>query len=359
MDVVLPAAGFAVVLVATLDVFFTVLFPASGHGPIREPLSRFVWHVFRLVWRISTVPRRRHLLSYSGPVLITVTLTAWFLLLVVGWAMIYQPALGTGIRASSGPTDTSWATALYFSGFNLTTLGVGDVTPTTGVYRLLAIAEAALGFAFFSMVITYFLSVYSSLIGRNAFAQGLHHLSGNTGDAAELIVRMADGDDLAEARRHLSEKAGFLRDTHQTQRFYPVLRYFHYREPQYALPRVLLVSLDTAALIRSAVDSERYAGVIRSPGLNDLFDAAWALMHELVPSARPLPPSERKAEEWRDRFRAARTRFGDSGLRVCDDPETGAAEYVALRARWDQPVRELAANMLYDWDDVAPEPMRA
>ena len=133
-----------------------------------------------LVGGMTTGQRRRNLLSYSGPVLITVTLSVWFLLLVLGWAMIYQPALGTAIRASSGPTDTGWATAVYYSGFNLTTLGVGDVAANTGAYRLLTVAEAAVGFAFFSMVITYFLSVYSSLTSRNAFAQGLHHLTGKT-----------------------------------------------------------------------------------------------------------------------------------------------------------------------------------
>jgi hypothetical protein len=90
---------------------------------------------------------------------ITTTLVVWLLLLVTGGAMIYKPALVTAIRASSGATDTSWSTALYYSGFNLTTLGVGDVVSKTGLYRLLTITEAAVGFSFFSMVITYFLSV--------------------------------------------------------------------------------------------------------------------------------------------------------------------------------------------------------
>lgn len=62
---------------------------------------------------MMTGQRRRNLLSYNGPVLITVALAVWLLLLVVGWAMIYKPALGTSIRASSGVTDTGWATALY------------------------------------------------------------------------------------------------------------------------------------------------------------------------------------------------------------------------------------------------------
>jgi hypothetical protein len=181
MDALLHIAGTLIVLVALLDVFFTVLFPASGRGPIRKPLARLIWHAFRLIGGMSTGQLRRNLLSYSGPVLITVTLSVWVLLLVLGWAMIYRPALGTAVVASLGPTDTGWATAIYFSGFNLTTLGVGDVAAQTDPYRLLAIAEAALGFAFFSMVITYFLSVYSSLTSRNAFAQGLHYLTGKTG----------------------------------------------------------------------------------------------------------------------------------------------------------------------------------
>ena len=49
----------------------------------------------------------------GGPAQIVLTLAAWFGLLLVGWAMVYEPVLGRSIVASSGPTDTSWTTALY------------------------------------------------------------------------------------------------------------------------------------------------------------------------------------------------------------------------------------------------------
>ena len=98
------AVGAAIVLLTLLDVFFTVLFPASGHGPIRNPLASAVWRCFRLIGSMTTGQRRRNFLSYSGPVLFTITFIVWFLLLVTGWAMIYKPALGTAITASSGPT---------------------------------------------------------------------------------------------------------------------------------------------------------------------------------------------------------------------------------------------------------------
>lgn len=356
MDVVLRAAGAAVVLVVTIDVFFTVLFPASGRGPIRNPLARFLWHGFGIAGRMTTGQRGRDLLSYSGPVVIAATLSVWFLLLVVGWAMIFEPALGTGIRASSGATPTGWATALYFSGFNLTTLGVGDLVPATAAYRLLTVAAAALGFAFFSMVITYFLSVYSSLTSRNAFAQGMHHLSGNTGNAAELIARIADAGELPGAQQHLSAKADFLRETHQTHRFYPVLRYFHYREPHYALPRVLLVALDTATLIRTVLDPRHHGRVMHSPSLNGLSDAAMDLLHGLMPGVQPASPSERQTREWREQYRVARARLAGAGLHVRADHDAGAEEYVSLRSQWERPVQELAVAMLYEWGEVATSP---
>jgi len=352
MNVFLQIAGSILVLIVMLDVFFTVLFPASGHGPIRKPIARLIWHGFRLLGKTTSGQRRRNILSYSGPVLIAVTLAAWFLLLVIGWAMIFKPALGTGIVASSGTTDTGWANAMYYSGFNLTTLGVGDLSPNTSVYRLLTVTAAAVGFACFSMVITYFLSVYSSLTSRNAFAQGLHHLTGNTDDAAELLARLSDGADLSDARQHLSSKADFLRQIHQTHRFYPVLRYFHYREPYYALPRILLTALDTVTLIRSALDQERYARVIHSPDLNTMFDAAMMLMHQLTSDAQPSPPSDQEVTMWRERYLAALSRLADAGLQIRLDTVAGADEYVTFRTNWNAPVHKLAAVMLYEWDIV-------
>jgi hypothetical protein len=59
MDVFLRVAGTLIVLVALLDVFFTVLFPASGHGPVRQPLARGVWYAFRLVGGMTTGQRRQ------------------------------------------------------------------------------------------------------------------------------------------------------------------------------------------------------------------------------------------------------------------------------------------------------------
>lgn len=354
MSGVVSALGALIVLVALQDVFATVLFPASGRGLIRKPVTRATWAVFRAAGRWVHGQRRRNLFSYGGPTQIAVTLAGWLLLLLLGWALIYAPALGESIVASSGPTDSSWTTAVYYSGFALTTLGTGDVVANSGGYRLLTIAEAGVGFLTFSMVISYFLSVYPNLTSRNVFAQGLHNRTGHTGDAAVLLARMADGEKLL-VTDFMSSTAASLRQIYQTHRFYPVLRYFHDRDLHYALPRMLLTALDTATLIRTVLDPERYVGVIRSPALAELMDAANTLLTELTGAARGVDPrDERDAMVWRKRAAAAADRLAAAGLRVRADTDAVTEEYVAMRAAWNPQLQALAAAMLYEWEDLAP-----
>lgn len=349
MNVALTVIGALVVAAVVQDVFTTVLFPSSGRGIIRKPLSRGVWVAFRGIARRLPYGRRRTLLTFGGPVIISVNLVAWVVLLVVGFACIYQPALGDEIRASSGTTDTSWLTAIYYSGFSLTTLGMGDVAATTGGYRLLTIVQAALGFAGMTMAITYFLSVYGNLTARNASAQGLHHRTGATGDPAQLVVGLADGGDLSESKEALSATASYLRHLCQSHSFYPVLRYFHYADVAYALPRILLLSLETATLIRSTVDPHDEGAILRSRSLDELFLSAEDLLARLGGDPDGgRGPTEAQDKAWRRRYEDAVAVLRDAGIGVQPD----ADGYVRLRAGWDHRLRALAEEMGYRWEDV-------
>ncbi|SES48110.1 Ion channel [Pedococcus cremeus] len=346
------SAGTALVLLVIADVFLTVLFPASGRGPVRRPLSRWTWRCFAVLGRRMASPRRRQFLAYSGPVQIAVTIVVWVSLLVFGWALVFQPALGAGIDAAQGPTSKSFATALYYSGFSITTLGTGDVVPTTGAYRLLTVLEAGLGFSVFTMVLTYFLSIYSALVSRKSFAASLHHRTFGSGLPVQLLVGLADDGELSGARHELSKFAEFLTHTSETHRSYPVLRYFHFRHHRYALPRLLLIALDGAALVRCCLDADRYRGLIRSSGTYQLAAAGLETLEELVPRAHPEPADAAAADQWCGRFRHCVDVLRTAGVTVVQDVDRGAAEYVALRERWDAPLRALSDEMLYDWEEI-------
>jgi hypothetical protein len=332
------------------DVFQTVLFPASGRGVLRKPLTNAVWRVFRALALLTRGRTQRSVLAYCGPAQIAVLLGVWFTVLVGGWALVYQPALGTAIRASSGPTDTGWAKAFYYSGFLITTLGTGDIVPKSGLWRILTIVETASGFITISMIITYFLSVYSNLTSRNAFALGVHHRTESSDDSARLVANLVDEADLPDARASIGGIADELREILQSHLSYPVLRYFHYRHTYYALPRILLTLLDARSLIGSALNQRTYAAVAHSTPLSELDQAADALLEELIPKQPAIRIDERDRHRWRQRFDAALMELRRRGIDVDDSP---AAEqrYVDDRATWEPRLRHLARITLYRWPD--------
>jgi hypothetical protein len=346
--------GGVLVLAVLQDAFFTVLFPASGHGVVRRPLSRWTWACFAGIGRRLPKDRRRALLTYSGPVQVLVSLGAWIVLLVVGWAMVFQPALGSGITVTADPHDRSWATAVYYSGYVLTTLGLGDVTAQNGLYRLLTVVEAVVGFATVTMAITYFLSVYSALTERKVSAALLHHRSYDTGDAATLLAGQARDGELPGAGDQFDAMAQFVQRALETHVSYPVLRYFHQRRTCYALPRILLLALDSVSLLRTVLDPERYRALIGSPSVAALDVAAGHLLTELVPRSLPGRPTAAEEQCWRQRLCRAAERLQDAGLALRPDLAAAADAYVAQRSRWATPLRTLADAMAYDWSDIEP-----
>lgn len=335
--------------------FATVLFPASGHGLVRKPLERAVWAVFRIVGRRLGQRNRRNLLSYAGPVEVAATLAVWSVLSLVGWALIYQPALGHAIRATSGPTDTAWTTALYYSGFVVTTLGTGEITPHNGLFRLLTITESLVGFAGMTLVITYFLSIYSNLTSRSVFAQSLEEQTRGTGDAAALIAGLADAPGAPGAHDRLTAMADSLRQINQSHRSYPVLHYFHQRELFQELARVLFVALDTSSLLATVLEPSGADRARRSSVLDGLRRASLSLLATLAPGTASAGSSQEPrglAEAWAARYAQAHEQLAGAGVAVRGDAVAGAQEYVEHRRSWDGRLRELAAAMLCDWDSV-------
>lgn len=246
--------GTGLVLLAMIDIYLTVLYPRGGKGVLSVPLSRGLWRIFRLSGRIKSKNRDR-LLSYIGPTLLVATVALWVSLLIVGFAFIVLPALGSEIQMETGATRTDFVTALYYSGYSLTTLGTGELTPKTSTYRLLMILEAVLGFSVLSMTLTFFGSVYTQLIQRNVFALSLHHRTAKTADAAELLARLGSGGKFdSSARQDISNMAQSLLNLLESHHSYPILGYFRWQETYYAVSRMTFLLMEVVTLIRSALN---------------------------------------------------------------------------------------------------------
>jgi hypothetical protein len=155
-------------LALLVDVFGTVFVPRGGAGFVTSRLYRFVWAGWmRAAARAGR--HRRSILALAGPVLLPLTVAVWVAELVGAFALVYRPFVEQFSVPQSG-AGPSWVTSLYVSAYSATTLGVGDVYASTSWLRLLMTLEAGLGFALFSISITYVLSVYGALLRATALA---------------------------------------------------------------------------------------------------------------------------------------------------------------------------------------------
>jgi hypothetical protein len=194
--------------------------------------------------------------------------------------------------------------------------------------------------------------VYAALLQRNTFALRLHFATKATGDAAELIAGLGATGDFSGVRADLGALAGDLVNLYEAHHFYSTLLYFRFREPVYGLARVGTVAMDTVTLIRTALDSARYAAIQDCAAANTLWEGGTHLLREmarvLLPNECGPPsesPDEATAQRWRAHYRAAAERFRRAGIATTADEAAGAERYIELRSEWDNPVRGFAAYM--------------
>ncbi|GAB1543850.1 hypothetical protein NUACC21_65260 [Scytonema sp. NUACC21] len=315
-----------------------------------------MWWLFRLIARLMPFKDER-VLSHSGPVLMIATVVVWVCLLTFGFALIVWIDLGWAVQSSDGTTETSFITALYYSGFSLTTLGTGDLTPETDFQRLVIVIEAALGFSVFTLTITYLLSVYSAITRRHTFALSLHHRSVGTADAAEILARLGASGELSGVQQDISNMARDLINLLESQHSYPALLYFRFHQCYYALPRILFLAMDTATLIKSALNTKKYRSVTHSTAVEELWGGGLQLIVEL--SGLFLPKNRSKKNDcieqmWRLRYYDAVEKMKAEGIETVDDLEEGVYLYIYLRRQWNPYVVALARYMAYDWNEIAP-----
>lgn len=358
MSLLVQAIGIALVLVTLTDIFLTVLKVRGGAGFLSTWLNRGTWSLFRT--SVSVIPTGKdRILSYAGPTLLVSIAVAWTSLLLLGFSLIVWPALGTGIRASSGTTPTGFAAALYYSAYSLTTLGTGDLVPQTGFYRLLMVFTAAVGFSVLTLTITYFMSVYTALLRRNTFALSLHHRASSTGNGAELLAGLTAGGNVGAAQQELSTVMQEVANLYESHQFYPVLHYFRFPQVHYALARVMFLVMDVTSLASTALSKEAHRQLVMSSAVRGLQGSGQRLLEEMATTflGEGQPEQDRaldadKVARWREHYHHARERLVREGLTVAA-AATGEEAYVALRRQWQPFVDAFAEQMAYTSGVVA------
>ncbi len=159
--------GAGLIFFALRDIFDTLFHP-SGKGVLSRALPRPLW---RGVRRLAThVPLIREL---CGPVALLVVIVSWTTLLTLGYAFVFWPHLPEGFLLATGLTSSShggFVDALYLSLVTLTTLGFGDIVPSSGWLRVLVPFEALVGFGLLTASLSWVISLYPAFSRHRSLA---------------------------------------------------------------------------------------------------------------------------------------------------------------------------------------------
>ena len=344
--------GAALTLLFLADIFLTLLYARAGAGLLAPHWDRAVWACFAAVARLLR-DRRGTALSFAGPTIVVSLIGFWALGLAIGAALVIRPELGIAVRSSSGDTSTDFITALLVGGNSLSIVGgSSSYAPHTAGTRILFLVNSLIGASVLSLVLSYFVQVYSALRERNALALMIHLMTGGTGDAAEMLARLAPDGDCSDAVSELGNLARSLASIKEAHHFYPLLFYFRFEDPLYAVSRFSFVLLDLVTLIRSALDQQRCRSLVRSAPVGALRQCAMLLLQTLDQSFPSLGTEPADAEaNWRARqsYAAAVETLVRAGVPMRLD---GLDCYIAERRTWEPLAQRVAPTLGYTMDDI-------
>lgn len=343
--------GTALLLLFLADIFLTVLYARAGTGLLAPLWNRCVWSAIRAIAALSG-RRGGTILTFAGPLIVVLLIAFWAAGLTIAVALIFRPELGTAILPSSGEPSTDFVTALLVAGNSLSIVGGGDYSPHTTGTRLLFLMTSLIGASVLSLVLSYLVQVYSALHDRNALALTIDLLTDGTGDAAVMLARLMPEGDSGDLKSEFGDLVISLAATKEAHHFYPLLFYFRFKEPRYAVSRLSFVLLDATTLITTALDKQRYNGLATSAAVASIQRGARMLLETLE---NHFPTAHNRSDEAAERryseasYATAVSTLESAGVAARAD---GAAEYAALRETWAPMVRRVAPTLGYAMPEI-------
>lgn len=269
MNLLVLCTGLILLAFIIYDFFFTTL-SGSGAGFISKSVAGFTYKMLR---RFSK-PTNRKVFNYSGMVVNLSVLLVWILIVWIGLFMVYSYAPEGITNSSSRPAN--WVERLYFTGYILSTLGLGNFKPTTPFFEIVTSIFSFFGFIFFTSAMTYLISISSALIRKRTLSRSISNL-GNS--PSKMAAKIGNLNQTYREQIMLTLQDEFDRHlvSHQA---YPVVHFFSHQNPEHCF-NLNFVRLDEALSILLEPESRENSNIPQKEELTLLRGSMTSLLEHL------------------------------------------------------------------------------
>ncbi len=219
--------GVVLYLSIVLDILQTTL-SMQGGGWLTSKFSHLFWK-FLLV--ITGRNGKSKILAHGGYFLLISIVLIWVLLLLLSLIIILYSHPGSIIDSTTRITANIWQ-IIYYSGFTLSTLGMGDYIPSGDIWRILTSIYSFTGLILLTMSVTYFIPVLSAVIDQRKLGIKLSTLGSSP---EEIVLTSWSGNDFEALLKKVDDISDEIIKYSQQHRAYPVIHYFHNNKEKNAI----------------------------------------------------------------------------------------------------------------------------
>lgn len=240
MNYILLVFGVLLLFIAVSDLIYTTFSP-NGAGYFTDIVTQSFYRFAKAVC-IKTDSMKTF--ENIGTLLIGVILIFWYLAVWIGSSMIFCSDPQSVVERSTGaPADI--VEKFYYTGFTLSTLGIGDYVADSNAWRIFTVLLSFTGFVLITAGISYMLPVLSATVAKRELGSYIAVL----GDSPlDILQKQWENENFKNLEMHFDNLIQLI--THHSQQLlaYPVVHCF-YTDDEKKAAALNIARLDEAITI--------------------------------------------------------------------------------------------------------------
>lgn len=345
-DALINAAGWAIVLLVSSDIFRSLVVPRSATHTLRlgPILVRTLFPLWQAIAERAPGRRQRQTVRASlAPFMLVFSLVIWASLLILGFGLVFY-----ALRADLVPRPANLGRAIFAAGAAFSTLG--GPSAVIGIPAQLAVVACAVsGLATVTVVATFLISVQGGFTRRETLVLRLEAHVTLPPAGISILETYAREKVTPRLAAFFDAWEAWAADIALSHRAFPILVFFRSNDSRCEWLAALGAVLDAAALLDTNVadappSSTASAHFVLRTGIRLLDDIAEEL---------DVAPSGPAAAVGADRLTEYRARLAASGYALAQDEGAAFARFTERRMTYAPKLAALAARLLIAVEDAA------
>ncbi|WP_161878426.1 ion channel [Alkalibacterium sp. MB6] len=240
--------GALLTLLVLIDILWTTLWIDGGAGPVSSTVAKLSWVTTRKLSRVH-----KKIFGIVGPITLMLTLMSWVFLLWIGVALFFSGnPYSISHQSSEGPAV--WYEFLYFSGYTIFTLGLGDYSPQAGFWQVMTAFVSGVGMLHLTLSASYVISIISAIVQKRALSRTISGIGKTSSDFLQCVW---NGEDFHQLDIMLNDMSSTITQLNQQNHAFPLLNYYYTDMPEKSSAVTIAVLDEALTLIDFGLKDKR------------------------------------------------------------------------------------------------------